>query len=241
MQFSPRAGLVYNPNASTALYYGYAQGFIPQWGSNTGSGGPFPPEKSRQHEVGIKKEWFNKRLVTTLAFYHIQKFDVLAPDPSDADGIRLIQIKNVYSKGIEFTAQGKMTKNCDLILNYSYNEATTPGDAGYDYFPAGWFPNAPNTNVNLWSKYTIARGPLKNLGIGAGFNHLSKRATYTPGFVIPAYTTIEAALSYTFKGLNVSTNVFNLTNTKYWNGAYGPSNLWPGNPRCYRITIGYVF
>lgn len=240
-QFLPRAGIVYNPNESTAIYYGYSQGFIPQYGSNTSAGGPFPPEKSRQHEIGIKKEWLNQRLITTLAFYHIQKYDVLAPDPTDTNGVRLIQIENVYSKGVELSVQGKITKGLDLIFNYSYNEARTPGDAGYDYFPAGWFPNAPNTNINLWAKYTVNDGKLKNLGIGAGFNYLSKRTTYTPGFEIPEFTTVDAALSYKIKGLNLSANIYNITNTKYWNGAYGPSNLWPGNPRSFRLTVGYVF
>jgi iron complex outermembrane receptor protein len=240
-QFLPRAGLVFNPVPSMAIYYGYSQGFIPQWGSNTSAGGPFPPEKSRQHEVGVKKEWLGRRFITTLALYHIQKYDVLAPDPGDSLGLRLIQISDVYSKGIEFTAQGKITKGLDLILNYSYNEATTPGDAGYDYFPAGWFPNAPNTNLNLWAKYTVNEGLLKNLGVGAGFNYLSKRSTYTPGFEMPESTTIDAALSYRFRGLNLSANIYNIANAKFWNGAYGPSNLWPGNPRSFRLTVGYIF
>jgi iron complex outermembrane receptor protein len=240
-QFLPRAGIVFNPNESTAIYYGYSQGFIPQYGSNTSAGGPFPPEKSRQHEIGIKKEWINQRLITTLAFYHIQKYDVLAPDPTDTNGVRLIQIENVYSKGVELSVQGKITKGLDLIFNYSYNEARTPGDAGYDYFPAGWFPNAPNTNINLWAKHTVNDGKLKNLEIGAGFNYLSKRTTYTPGFEIPEFTTVDAAISYKIKGLNLSANIYNITNTKYWNGAYGPSNLWPGNPRSFRLTVGYVF
>ena len=241
VQFLPRAGLVYNPNKTTAIYYGYSQGFIPQWGSNTGSGGPFAPEKSRQHEVGIKKEWLQQRLITTVALYHIQKFDVLAQDPNDTSGIRLIQIANVYSKGVEFTAQGKITKGLDVILNYSYNEARTPGDSGYDGFPAGWFPNAPNHNLNLWAKYTVSSGILKNIGLGAGLNYLGKRTTYTPGFEIPEYSTVDAALSYKLKGMNWSANLYNLTNTKYWNGAYGPSNLWPGNPRSFRLNVGYVF
>ncbi|MBS1554071.1 MAG: TonB-dependent receptor [Bacteroidetes bacterium] len=241
-QFLPRAGIVYNPNESTAIYYGYSQSFVPQFGSNTGSGGPFPPEKSRQHEIGVKKEWLNQSLITTLSFYHIQKFDVLAPDPTDTNGVRLKQIANVYSKGVEFTAQGKITKGLDVIFNYSYNEARTPGDAGYDGFPAGWFPQAPNTNANLWAKYTLTDGKLKNLGFGAGFNYLSKRTTYTPGFEIPEFTTIDAAVSYKInKGLNLSSNIYNITNTKYWNGAYGPSNLWPGNPISFRFSVGYVF
>jgi iron complex outermembrane recepter protein len=240
-QFLPRVGLVFNPNKTTAVYYSYAQGFQPQYGSNGGQGGPFAPEKSRQHELGFKKEWFNHRLITTVALYEIQKFDVLAQDPNDSNGLRLIQIDNVFSKGIEFSAQGKVTNNFDLILNYTYNEARTPGDSGFDGYPAGWFPNAPNTNVNFWGKYTFENGMLKNVGIGAGCNYLGKRSTYIPEFEVPEYTTFDAAISYKLKNYSINANVFNLTNVRYYNGAYSPANLWPGNPLSFRLSVGYVF
>ncbi|HEU4495831.1 MAG TPA: TonB-dependent receptor, partial [Flavobacterium sp.] len=240
-QFLPRAGIVYNPDQNSALYYSYSEGFLPQLGSNAGQGGPFSPERSRQHELGFKREFLEKRLVATLSLYQIQKSDVLAQDPSDTDGLRLIQIDNVYSKGLELSVQGKIANNLDLIFNYAYNEARSPGDSGIDGFPEGWYANAPNTNINLWSKYTISGGALKDLGFGAGFNYLGKRNTYIPGFEIPEYATVDAAINYKFKKYTIAANLYNLTNTTYYNGAYGPSNLWPGNPISFRLSVGYVF
>jgi iron complex outermembrane receptor protein len=235
--FSPRAGLVFQPNRKVSIYASYTQGFQPQYGSNRGSGGPFPPEKSRQYEVGTKTEWLGGRLLGTVAAYYIQKYDVLAPDPTDPDGLRLLQIDNVVSKGIEASLQGQLTPRLNVIANYAYNEATTPGDAGFDFNAAGWFPNAPNHNANLWATYRFPLG----LKLGAGFNHLSKRSTFVPGFEIPGYTTVDASLSYGRKGFNVNLGLFNLTDATYFHGVYGPANLWPGNPRSFRLTVNQVF
>lgn len=234
--FSPRAGLVYQPSRTVSLYASYTQGFQPQYGSNRGGGGPFPPEKSRQYEVGTKTEWFGGKLLASVAVYYIQKYDVLSPDPTDADGLRLIQIGNVVSKGVEVSLQGQVTPRLSVIANYAYNEATTPGDAGFDYNNPGWFPNAPNHNANAWATYRLPLG----LKVGLGFNHLSERSTFVPGFEIPSYTTVDASLGYERRGFRANLTLNNLSDTRYWYGVYGPANLWPGNPRSFRLTVGYV-
>lgn len=237
----PRVGIVYQPLASISIYASYTQGFQPQWGSNRGGGGPFGPERSRQYEVGSKNEWIKGKLMTTVAVYYIQKFDVLTTDPTDSSGFRLMKIDNVTSRGIEFSVQGNPTKNINLIANYAYNEARTPGDAGYDYNSPGWFPNAPNHSANAWAKYNFTEGMLKGLGFGAGFTHVGLRHTFTPGFTIPAYTTFDAALSYKYKNYTANLNLYNLTDEWYFNGVYGPANLWPGNPRSFRLAVSALF
>ena len=234
-QWIPRMGALYAPIKNTSFYYSYSGGFQPQWSSYSFSGGPFPPERSRQHEIGVKKEWA-AGLSTTLALYHIRKYDVLAPDPADPNGFRIIQIDEVYSRGVELSVQGQLAPGLDAVLNYAYNEARTPGDYGYDGNPAGWFPGAPNTSINAWTHYTPGTGLLRQFRVGLGAAYLSKRSTYTPGFEIPAFTTIDAVVAWESARLRLALNLYNLMNTRYWHGAYGPSNLWPGNPRTFRIT-----
>jgi len=238
LQWIPRAGFLYAPTGNTSLYYSYSGGFQPQWSSYSFSGGPFPPERSRQHEIGVKNMW-SDRLSASVALYHIRKYDVLAPDPADPNGFRIIQIDEVYSRGIELSVQGRVAPGLDAVLNYAYNEARTPGDYGYDGNPAGWFPGAPNTSMNAWAHYTPGSGVLKQFRAGLGATYLGKRSTYTPGFEIPGFTTIDAVVAWEQARFRLALNLYNLTNTRYWYGAYGPSNLWPGNPRTFRITAAY--
>lgn len=240
-RFIPRVGIVYQPTKTLSLYASYTEGFQPQYGSNRGGGGPFPPEGSRQGEIGLKKEWLGGRLLTSVAAYYIQKTDVLTADPNDPNGLRLIQIDEVTSKGIEAAVQGNVTDNLNLMANYAYNEARTPGDAGFDFYAPGWFPNAPNHNANAWGTYKLTRGRLAGLKIGAGFNYLSKRSTFVPGFEVPTYTTVDASVSYQRHGFTANLGLFNMTDTVYYHGVYGPANLWPGNPRSFRLTLTQVF
>ena len=240
-EFIPRAGIVFLPNEATSVYFSYSRGFQPQTSSSLEGGGPFDPERSVQYEVGSKKEWFNNKLLTTVSLYYIEKYNVLANDPNDPNGVKLITIDNVKSKGIEISAQGKITDELNVMVNYAYNEATTPDNGRFGLTLPGWFPNAPNTNANAWLKYTFNTTKLKNLGIGAGLNYLGKRSTFIEGFEVPEYTTVDAALSYKIKNINLSANIYNITNTRYWSGVYGPANLWPGRPTSFRITLNYVF
>ncbi|RAW01175.1 TonB-dependent siderophore receptor [Pseudochryseolinea flava] len=238
--FTPRAGLVFQPNTNLSIYASYSQGFIPQYGSNRGQGGPFPPEKSRQYELGVKNEFFKGRLFASLAGYYIQKYDVLAPDPSDPDGLKLIQMDDVNSKGIEASLQGELSSNLSIILNYALNKTYTPGDVGFDYIGKGEFPNAPRHNANFWAKYRLSKW-IDGLSIGAGVNHISERHTFITDFKVPAYTTIDAMVAYKYKGASINLNIYNLANVDYYYGVYGPANLWRGNPRSFRVAVGYVF
>ncbi|MBC8084506.1 MAG: TonB-dependent receptor [Hymenobacter sp.] len=238
--FSPRAGLVFQPIQQVSIYASYTRGFQPQYGSNRGGGGPFAPEKSRQYEVGTKTEWLGGRLIGTVAAYYIQKYDVLAPDPTDPDGLKLEQIDNVYSRGIEASVQGSLTPQLNLLANYAYNDTRTPGDAGFDYYGTGRFPNAPNHNANAWVKYQLTGGALRGLHLGAGFNYLSQRSTYQPALTIPGYATVDASVGYQRGGLRANLTLNNLADARYYYGVYGPANLWPGNPRSFRLTLGYL-
>jgi outer membrane receptor protein involved in Fe transport len=51
---------------------------------------------------------WSDRLSASVALYHIRKYDVLAPDPADPNGFRIIQIDEVYSRGVELTVQGRV-------------------------------------------------------------------------------------------------------------------------------------
>ncbi|MBB1568659.1 MAG: TonB-dependent receptor, partial [Capnocytophaga sp.] len=67
--FIPRVGLVVEASENINLYSTWVKGFQPQ-GANIQSdpdryGGPFDYMKSELYEVGLKTEWFNKRLSAT--------------------------------------------------------------------------------------------------------------------------------------------------------------------------------
>jgi iron complex outermembrane receptor protein len=117
--------------------------------------------------------------------------------------------------------------------------ARTPGDYGYDGNPAGWFPGAPNTSMNAWAHYTPGSGRLKQFRAGLGQHIWASEVLIRPDSKSPALPRIDAVVAWEQARFRLALNLYNLTNTRYWHGAYGPSNLWPGNPRTFRITATY--
>ena len=83
--FIPRVGLVVEASENINLYSTWVKGFQPQ-GANIQSdpdryGGPFDYMKSELYEVGLKTEWFNKRLSATLAIFKITQENSLEQSP----------------------------------------------------------------------------------------------------------------------------------------------------------------
>ncbi|WP_073285461.1 MULTISPECIES: TonB-dependent receptor domain-containing protein [Hymenobacter] len=184
--------------------------------------------------------WFKIRQGPDFSTLYRSGFVGGRQDPTDPDGLRLMQIDNVWSKGVEASVQGSITPQLNLIANYAYNDTRTPGDSGFDFYAAGRFPNAPRHNANAWAKYQLTGGALRGLHLGAGFNYLSERTTFQPALIVPGYTTLDASLGYQRGGFRTNLTLNNLTDKVYYHGVYGPANLWPGNPRSFRLTVGYV-
>jgi iron complex outermembrane receptor protein len=235
----PRLGVVYQPLKEVALYGSYSEGFQPQYSNLPTAGGPFDPERGRQLEGGIKGELLQRKLVPTVAVYRLRKRNILIPDPADPEGNRQIDAGEALSKGVEVSLQGNLTDAWSVIANYTYNETINQRGGEFGAAENSWYPMAPNHLASAWFKYTFALPALQGLEAGAGFQHVGKRNTFTPGFVLPGYTTFDAALHYAFKGASVSLNVNNLTNLRHYTGGYGRGIFWAGMPRSFRLSIGY--
>jgi len=68
--FTPEAGLEWAVNGDLLLYYTYSEGFKAGAGENaSGSSTIVEPEKIKNHEAGIKSDWFGNRLSVNLAAF----------------------------------------------------------------------------------------------------------------------------------------------------------------------------
>ncbi|GAB3242189.1 TonB-dependent siderophore receptor [Hymenobacter seoulensis] len=240
--FVPRAGLVYQPLPELSFYGSYSQSFEPQYSNLPRSGGPFDPETGRQWEVGARTELLGRRLIGSLAFYRIQKVNILTTDPTDPDGQRQIAGNEATSKGIEATLTGRVLPGLNLIATYAYNEAriTKNGNSKQPY-GSPWFENAPNHAGNVWAVYTVPTGTLQGLGLGGGAYYVGKRYSFDSGFSIPGYRTFDAVVNYQFKQVSLALNAYNLADTRYYSGVFFRDIVWVGNARSFRLTAGYTF
>lgn len=240
----PRVGMVYTPIAPISIYGTYTQSYQPQGASTVGNvatyGGPFDPLEGKMIEGGLKMELFEKRLAVNIAAYRIVEDNILisANDGENPDLLR--QVGQQRSSGIETDINGAISNNLSIIANFSYNKAViTESDITAEI--GTLMPNAPRSQGNIWAKYVFSGRQVKGLGIALGTNYVTKRNTLNSSLQLPGYTLFNAALSYTVKKFKMAVNFNNIFDKTHWVGGYDYNRLFPGTPRNYMTSIGYMF
>ena len=248
--FIPRIGLVAEVNKNINLYATWVKGFEPQSGAIQSDpekfGGPFDPEYSRLYEVGMKSEWFQKRLSATVAIFNLKKMNALYAAPIENYPDRMEQIGEEVSKGIELDIAGFITPNWSIVANYSYNDAKiTKTKDGKERDFGMQRPNTPRHSGNLWTKYIIGKGIVKGLGFGAGYNFVTERygqvAKRSFPITYPSYGIVDVALYYKVQNIQLQANLNNVFNKIHWVGGYDKLRSFPGAPRNVSITVSYKF
>ena len=214
-KFSPRLGIVYQPSDSTSLYGSWTNSFNPQIFSRTRNDEPFEPETAEQFEVGIKQEFFDKRLSATLAYFDITKKNVATTDPVDPDFS--IQTGEQKSRGVNLDIIGEILPGWKVIGTYAYTDAFISEDNDPELVN-NRLVGVPYNSASLWTTYELQRGSLQGLGLGLGLVYAGEREAALPNDVkIPSYVRTDASISYKRNNLRAALNFKNLFDKKYYN------------------------
>lgn len=235
---TPRAGLVYQPWASTSFFADYNRGFIPQYSNEQKLGGPFDPETSHQFEIGYKGSYINGRLQPSLSVYRIDKKNVLKyyEDESLPLGYGYRPLEQVRSKGFEASLTGTVVNGLFLIANYSYNKTEISRTDDPEELGKGFY-NVPKNLASAWANYTLQSTPLKGIFLGAGFSYVGEREAYFGK--APGYTAIDGVIGYKRNDFKVQLNANNLTDKQYiLTGGY--ADYTPGTPANFLVTLSYT-
>ncbi|OAI02802.1 TonB-dependent siderophore receptor [Methylomonas methanica] len=216
-KFSPRVGIVYQPWDWLSLYGNYVESF----GTNNGrsaTGGNFAPQAAEQYEIGFKTEFFDKRLSSTVAYYHLTKnnlmtFDLSTPDPTDQK-----TIGEARSQGIEVDIKGQITDAFSLVTTYAYTDARYNRD--YSGLQGNRLLNVPEHQASLWGTYQFT----EQFKAGLGGVVVGKReGDNTNTYQLPGYTRLDAMLAYVQPigktRLTAQVNVYNLLDKEYYTGS----------------------
>jgi iron complex outermembrane receptor protein len=211
--FTPRVGLVYQPIPTVAPYASYAKSFNPLTGT-TFDGSAFDPERGVQYEVGVKLELLGGKLLSTVAYYHLTRQNILTPDPAHR-GFS-IQDGEQRSQGVELDVSGEVLPGFRLIASYAFTDAEiTKSNSG----TAGNRPaNVPAHTGSLWGVYEFRDNPLRGLSLGLGIIAVGKRPADSLNTAeLPAYARTDAAVNYRLsKHFDFALNIKNLFDVKYF-------------------------
>jgi iron complex outermembrane receptor protein len=230
-------GLVYQPTDFLSLYASYSRSFLQSVGTafdNT----LFQPERGTQYEVGVKADWLNRRLSTTLAFFQVTRSNVLTADLLNPNFS--LQTGEQRSRGIELDIVGEILPGWKIAAGYAYTNAEITKD---NTFAVGnWINNVPENAVSLWTTYEIQTGSLKGLGIGLGLFYVSERqGDLDNSFQLPSYTRTDASIFYRRDNFRIGLNFENLFDVSYFETGESPLRVYYGAPSTVKGTISWTF
>lgn len=242
---SPRAGIVYQPLTNTSVYFSWGRSsvtvaqseFNPPGTPIANSG--FQPELSQQYEAGVKHDFLDGKVSSTLAAYQIERSHVLTQDPSNP--LKQIQVGEQRSRGIDFDLGGQIINGWRAIATYAYCDAKVTRD---NTIPVGdRLANVPRNSGSLWSTYRFQEGALKGLGMGLGEVYVGEREAMLPNtFKLASYWRTDAALYYTWQKWKAQVNFLNIFDKTYFvGGATGTYDFYvrPGQPFSVQATLSY--
>lgn len=247
--YSPRIGAIYQPNDDMSVFGNITQGFQPQSLYNQQQSsfdddviGDLKAETSVQHELGIKNQWLNSSLHTTVTAYHIVKENVTSWNPDDTginDGIAaIVQIGEVTSEGVEIDIVGDITETWTGTVSYAYNKAKITGGApdSVSNSVGDEFVNAPDHTLGIWTRWEL---PSINSAIAFGTDYVSDRISLS-GQKVKSYTVWDASWRSTVNNFEIQLNLKNLFDKEYATSGFNERNgHFPGEPRSVLLQVSY--
>lgn len=238
-----RFGAVYNPFPDTALFVQYATGVDLLGNLITTSFAQrlFKPATGRQIEGGIKQSLFDGWAEFTLTGYHIEKDNLLVPDPSRPTVS--VQVGSQSSTGIEAFASVKLHETVRLegniaLLQAQYDNFSQAVSGQVVSYRGNRPVDVPEEVANLWVSWAFwprweARVGLQHVGtVFSDFANTSKR---------PAYNVLNASLDYRITdNSKFSLRGYNLTDEVY--AVRGNTTTWLlGRPRSFELAYQVAF
>ncbi len=230
---NPRWGLVYEPKTWLSLYGSYVRSFIPTSPSAVNAAGrQFSPEYDHQWEAGMKLTPFADRIMSTIAFFQIEKQNILTPAPNNP--IFSVQNGKERSKGVEFEFRGSPIKGLNLLTSYAFMQAQVTQSTVY---PVGAIlPNAPRNSGAAWATYQAPSGLWRNLGLSAGVVATAYREdNFYNTALLPGYARLDVGAYYDIplverQKLRFSVNIQNALDRAYYLASNGQDQIRPGAP-----------
>ena len=227
--FSPRLGVVFQPNRNTSLYVSYSRSFNPLQLIHYINIVNIEPFRATQYEGGIKLDLFGARMQTTAAVFSIEANGY--PIPTRQPG-RFTYDGFKRSNGFEVESTAHPGA-WSLIAAYTFNDGRK--QIG---FPGHSLMNAARNSGSAWATWTRTAGTFQGLTAGGGVFAVGERVANLFGTLeIPSYVRLDGLVRYERAKWNVQLNLKNLSSERYYETDAVQGLLLPGAPFSPELTF----
>jgi iron complex outermembrane recepter protein len=167
----PKANLSYQATRDFLIYAQFSEGYRPG-GANQQADPLIPPgygaDNVKNYEVGIKSQWFDRRLTANLAAYRMDWSNIQVAGSTPNGLFRFTTNAGAARvNGFELELNGRLTDDWDAGFNLGYVDAQLTEDQ--PFIPgvprrglAGQrLPAVPKTTMNIFSSYGVDIGTLR--------------------------------------------------------------------------------
>ena len=226
---SPRLGVVYTPWRDHSFYASWSKTFSPVGGGLIGITPGAPgntndtgPEMTRQKEIGVKSDWLDQRLTTTLAVYELELYNRRTRDANNPEIIVLTGLQR--SRGIELTATANIDGNW-YVKDNNNQEGNRINDVA-------------KRNASLFVTWKPELGWYAETGLTLVGDRYADNQNTT---VMPGYGRWDALAGYRTHDWDVRAALNNIADKTYYSSATSAEQIQPGDPRSLVVTSTYRF
>ena len=227
-------GAIFNQNSWLNPFVSYSTSLTPQVGT-LNTGGPVPFSMGEQFEVGLKSEWFDDALASTVSVFQIEQTNQIETDPNDRS--LSIVTGDQLVRGAELELVGNVTDQLSVVGGYSYLNSEFTTSAQYEgNIPA----NVPTHKATAMLNYEVPTdiGPLD---VGLGYIYVRDRqGDNENSFTLPDYSRVDFNIGWQRDGLDLRLRAENILDEDYVSGSSGVfSNQ--GLPRSIFLNANFTF
>jgi outer-membrane receptor for ferric coprogen and ferric-rhodotorulic acid len=233
-ELSPYGGVTYEVVDNVLLYASYSDIYQPQdyYDLNEEY---LDPSKGVNYELGVKADWLDQRVLTTLAWFTAEQEGLGTFAGMNENGNYYYEGVDIDSEGYELEVVGRLNDYVDLVLGFTLLELK--GQQNEDIYE--W---VPRETINLALSTKVPGLTSVALGInGRWQSDISKVDEYTGVRVRQdSYAHLNTFARWDVTNqMTVRANVNNLTDEKYITSLYQIG--FYGAPRNYSVSFAYRF
>jgi iron complex outermembrane receptor protein len=247
---APQIGIGYKLTPDLMLYGSFSESFIVNNAALQTLSvpvGPAKPTTAKGYELGLKSNFLNGRISSTLSVFEIENKDrIISFNIFQGPIVVITTTQGTLdrSRGLEGDLMLSLKDNWQVYLSGSIIDvrvAKVP-DPSLNIYLGAHPEGTAKFLASMWSRYSFTDGGLKGYWVGFGVNHTGIKAQrlQNPYLFIPAYTLFDLTVGKEFKWnklpctLNVAWK--NITAEEYF-----PANQLRGLPARVSAEFGVRF
>jgi len=245
----PYAGLIYDINQNISAYASYTEIFLPQSYYRNRDNKMLEPDEGTNYEIGLKGEFFDGRLNSSLAYFEVHQDNRPEDDtaynanPTNPDIEYAYKGIKATTKGYEAEISGELLPGWQLQAGYTHKVSREKGGKKVSTWE-------PEDQINLYTSYKLT-GDWDKLTLGGGvrwqgtgwqmLTNWNKGGTVEK-FSQDPYWLVDLMARYQIsKNLSATVNLNNVFDKSYYTNIGFYNSSYYGDPRNVMVSTRWDF